>query len=491
MSDKPTSKLLEAFPNDSLDGLYQSLALLNKRIKSKTVSFDIKKFCHPKQLAFVEDQHPYVTAVTSRRAGKTVGCAADLLKTALDSPNSTCLYITLSRANAKIILWPILKKINEENKLGGVPNESDLAMKMSNGSMIYLSGIKDSSEIEKFRGMAIKKVYLDEAQSMRPYIKELIDDVLGPACIDHNGQIKVIGTPGPVPVGYFHDVAVSPDWNHHGFTIWDNPFILNARERLDLELKRRGLKEDDPSIQREFFGKWSLDVHSLVVRYDEKLNHYEELPYGINWEYIVVADFGFDDADAIATLAFSTKHPDAYLVEEKITAKQGITPLANQLTDHINRYKPMTVLGDFGALGKKIAEELQVRFNIPIIAAEKSRKLEYIELMNDSLRTGRLKAKKDSRFAQDALLLEWDKENPLKPKISDRYHSDIVDAVLYGHRELLNFLWKEPEKVIQPGTLDDLKKQEDDAWDLVRQRHAKEKNEEIFWNSSFDDYDNQ
>lgn len=464
----------------------ENIALARAELERRK-AFDLKKFCHPKQYDFVMDPAPYATAVTSRRAGKTVACAADLLNTGIKFPGSTGLYITLSRANAKIILWPIIKGINEKYKLGFQVNESDLSLKR-NDSNIYLSGIKDSSEIEKYRGMALKKVYLDEMQSMRSYVKELVDDVLDPACIDHNGQIRAIGTPGPVPVGYFHDVATGPEWKHHFFTIWDNPFIQNAKDRLELVLKRRGLTMDDPSIQREWFGKWSLDLSALVFRYDPTINDYNELPSGIEWEYIVVADFGFDDADAIAAIAFSIKHPTAYLVEEKITTKQGITPLANQLLDFNQRYKPMKILGDFGALGKKIAEELQTRFSIPIEAAEKSRKLEFIELTNDSLRTGRLKAKKGSRFAQDAMLLEWDLDNPEKPKISDRYHSDIGDCVLYGHRELLHWLWKEEVPAPKPGTIEFMKQEEEDIWNEFRDKHNREKNEQRMYDM-YNEYD--
>lgn len=479
------SSRYDIFTPQTVREAQENLRILQRQLE-KFKAFDLKGFCHPKQYDFVTDPNPYATAVTSRRAGKTVACAADLLNTAKEIENATCLYITLSRVNAKILLWPILKRINDDYNLGGTPNESELSLRMPGGGIIYLSGIKDISEIDKFRGMALKKVYLDEAQSMRPYIKDLIDDVLDPACIDHNGMIRVIGTPGPVPVGYFHEVATSNNWRHHFFTIWDNPFIANPQERLDAVLKRRGITVDDPSIQREWFGKWTLDLNSLVVRYDPSINHYDTLPTDIAWEHIIVADFGYEDADAIAVIAFNTKHPNAYLVEEKITIKQGITPLAHQLQELIAKYNPMKVLGDFGALGKKIAVELQTRFSIPIEAADKARKIEFIELMNDSLRTGKLKAKKDSRFAEDAMLLEWDMSDPTKPKISDRYHSDIVDCMIYGHRELLHWLYEKPKPDILPGTPQDLSRQEKQIWDEVRRKHNQQKEEESFWQDTWD-----
>jgi hypothetical protein len=83
--------------------------------------------------------------------------------------------------------------------------------------------------------------------------------------------------------------------------------------------------------------------------------------------------------------------------------------------------------------------------------ADKVRKLEHIELLNDALRSGRFFARRESRFAQDALLVEWDRTNPEKPKISDRYHSDICDAILYAYRSAQHWLHEPAEPKPLPG----------------------------------------
>jgi hypothetical protein len=450
--------------------------------------FDIKAFCHPKQYEFVSDPAPYATAVTSRRAGKTVGCAADLLNQAINTPNSTNLYITLTRTNAKILLWPILKRINEDQSLGGESNEADLSMSFPNRSVIYLSGVKDISEIDKFRGMALKLVYLDEAQSMRPYIEQLVDDVLDPACIDHNGKIRIIGTPGPVPVGYFHNVAQSTTWSHHFFTIWDNPFIADAKGRLEMTLARRGITVEDPSIQREFFGKWVLDMESLVIKYDKGVSHYASLPTTNQWDHVISVDLGFEDADAIAVIGFSSEAPASYLVEELVTRKQGLTELAAQLDLLVAKYKPLKLMMDEGGLGKKIAEEMRRRYGLPIVAAEKTRKFEYIELLNDALRTGRFRAKEDSLFAKDAMLLEWETDyEKQKRVISTRFHSDIIDAVLYGYRESLHYLYEPRRPRPAPGSDEWRSEEERSAFEAVQEAWTAKREEGSFWNDPFED----
>ncbi len=413
--------------------------------KRKTNVFRLEDYLFGKQLDFVKDPSHFKAAVTTRRAGKSTSCVADLTNEAITCPNVICLYITLSRKNAKRLVWPEFKRINRRYKLGGIVNESDLTITFPNDSVIYISGASDRTEIENFRGMAIKKVYIDEGQSFPEYIRDLIDDVLGPALMDYAGTLCLIGTPGPIPAGYFYDMSNSKEWSHHFWSFFDNPFIplksgKSHQELLDRELKRRGVSIDNPSIQREWFGRWVLDSDSLVFKYDSIKSSYEELPK-VKWNYILGVDLGFNDADALAVLAWSEEDPTAYLVEELITRHQGVTELIEQVDVLKKKYDIAKIVVDTGGLGKKIAEELSRRYKTAVQPAEKIRKIEFIELMNDALRTGKLKAPKSSRFAQDCMRVEWDmdKSTPDKRVISSRYHSDICDSVLYSWRECYSF----------------------------------------------------
>lgn len=415
---------------------------------------NLSQFLFDKQLAFVEDPASFKVAICSRRSGKTVACVAHLISTCISNKNSVCLYITLSGSQAKRNVWREVKKINDNYKLEGKLNEIELSVTFLNGSVLYLSGAKDSSEIEKFRGLAIKLCYIDECQSFRAYIKDLIDDIIAPALMDYNGTLCLIGTPGPVPTGYFHECAVLSDaWSKHHWTFWDNPFIpitsgKTHRQVFERELKRRSVTADHPSIQREWFGKWILDSNSLLIQYSASNNHFQELMPHIKYNYIMGIDIGWKDSDAIGILAWSEQDPTTYLVEELITPKQGITELAEQIELLDNKYKVSKMVMDMGALGKKIGEEIIRRHHLPVEAADKTRKIENIELLNDAMRGGRFKAKSGSRFAQDSYLVEIDrdKSTPDRTVISSRYHSDIIDAVLYGFKVSPAYTYT-PEKV--------------------------------------------
>lgn len=406
------------------------------------------------QRSFASDPARHKTAVCSRRAGKTVACATSLLDSVLRREGAVGLYLTLSRINAKRILWRTMLDMNREFHLGGVASESELCMRFGNGSVVYLSGLSDRQEVDKYRGLPLANVIVDEAQAVPPFLEELVDAVLTPSLMDFDGSLALVGTPGPVPNSYFHNC--SKTWSNHAWNVFQNPHIERKsrkapRQHLNAELKRRGVSEHDPLIQREWFGRWVSDPNSLVFRYDARKNDFSELPeFPKPWEFVICVDLGFHDSDAIGVIAWNTESPNLYLVDEAIIAKQTVTELGEILRPMYERYRPVAIVMDTGGLGKKIAEELTKRLDVPIEAADKARKLEHIELLNDALRSGRLFAKSASRFAHDCALVEWDKKDPQKPKISDRFHSDICDAVLYGFRKCLAWLHQPPNTAYAP-----------------------------------------
>lgn len=474
-------------PSEALD-LRTKLVLQEIARRQAAPKFALETFCFKEQLEFIQDKARFKAADCSRRAGKTVGIAADLIQTARAHAGLASLYVTLSRLNAKRILWRDLLAINSDYCIGGKPNESELTLTMPNKHIIYLSGAKDKTEVEKYRGFPLKKIYIDEAQSFRPYIKELVDDVLAKSLYDYNGSLALTGTPPPIPVGYFHDCVHNAQWSRHSWTMMQNPFLKAKSGRDPMELiledcKRMGVSLDDPAIQRECFGRWTIDLSSLVFRYEESKNHYQSLPHALDWSYVIGVDLGYDDADAISVIGWAKNSAETYLVHEDIARKQGITELAGKIDTLIRKYDPLSVVLDTGGLGKKIAEEMRKRYSLPIKAAEKSRKFEYIELLNDAMRTGRFFARRDSQFAQDCMLVEWSKEKSTGDKlvISDAYHSDACDSALYSWREAMAYLEKPAAPMIVIGSKEWMKSQETAAWDHVEKQMQNDDEDPVAW----------
>jgi hypothetical protein len=424
----------------------------------------------PKQNEFIEDKSRYLAVQCSRRAGKTNGLAIRFFQTMKKYPKSQCIYLSLTQDSARDIMWPVLQEINEKYKMGCTFTESKLEMRHPNGAKLKLMGADLKNFIKRLKGRKYPGVGIDEAQDFGVHLQSLIDDVLTPSISDYSdGWLALTGTPGPVPQGYFFDVTQKRRYGYsfHAWTLLDNPYMPEPGKFIADLMAKREWDEEHPTLKREWKNLWVLDVEALWIRYNEERNHYDTLPEGKKWNYILGIDIGFKDADALAIMAWSETDPNTYLLEEVITAKQGLTELVEQIQELYSRYPITKAVIDEGGLGKKLAEEMRRRHSIPVQAADKARKQENVELLNDHLRRGKFKAKKDSRFALDSYLIQidWGKSTPDRIIINKTPHSDIIDSVLYAFKE--SPAWSnpvEPKPKAPWGTGEWARQEQDRMW---------------------------
>jgi hypothetical protein len=234
------------------------------------------------------------------------------------------------------------------------------------------------------------------------------------------------------------------------------------------------------------------DADSLVLKFDKSKNTYLDAPPE-DLIYVFGIDIGWKDSDSISVLGYSEFSREVYLVEEDIADKQDITGLVEKVKKLEAKYKPVKMVMDAGALGKKIQEEIRQRHGIAVHAAEKSRKLEFLELLNDDLRNGLFKSYSGSRFEEDSYLVQWDHSIPGKSRISTSYHSDALDSTLYAWRECRHFLYKASEPKPIPGTdtyMDALEAQEAEKLERKMQEAREAAQDGEIWSdlpSFFDD----
>lgn len=378
-------------------------------------------------------------------------------------------------------MWHILQEIDEKYKIGCEFTDSNLTMTHPTGGRLQLFGADMKNFIRRLKGVKTPGVAIDEAQDFGTHMTELVESVLEPTIADYStGWLALTGTPGPVPHGYFYNVICNGYGNYsvHSWSILDNPFMPNAEAFIKDLMQKKGWDEFTPTLRREWRGEWVLDTDALVFKYDERKNDYLKLPDADGWHYVIGIDMGFDDADAIAVVGWCDFYPMVYLVDEKISVGQDITALARQVDELIKKYNPEKVVVDSGGLGKKIAETFRQRYALPIVAAEKARKSEYIEILNDAMRQKKFFAKKTSRFAHDAKFVKWDTSDWIEGKdesgksrkiptddkfrVQAGFHSDICDAVLYAMRECWHYLSEREAPIIPQDHPLWLKKQEED-----------------------------
>lgn len=461
-------------------------AVLREVVKRQTAPVQNKvelKGDFPQQDAFINDPERFIDVQCSRRSGKTTGLAIRFLSTMDKYPKSQCLYLSLTQTSARNIMWGIMQELDEKHKIGCTFLDSKLEIIHPNGAKLRLMGADLKDYRRKLKGSKFPGCAIDEAQDFRSdQLQSLINDVLAPSIADYaDGWIAVTGTPGPVPQGYFFDLTCNRKFgfSHHEWTMLDNPHMPDPEARIREVIEKNGWTPDNPTLLREWRNQWVLDVDALWIRYKESVNHYEELPQHEKFNYIMGIDIGFRDADALCIVAYSPTSPITYLVEEVITTKQDITSLAEQIKGLNDKYKVERMVIDAGALGKKIAEELISRHSLPVVAAEKQRKQENVEFLNDALRQGKFKANKDSRFATDSYLvqIDWAKSTPDRIHVKDTPHSDIIDSVLYAFKLSYAYAAQPAKKKLIPGSPEWLEAQGTEMWENA-QNHFKTKEED-------------
>lgn len=397
--------------------------------------------------------------VCSRRAGKSRGFAPGIMDAVTTPPFTNVFYMAPTFKRSKRILWSALKDINRRYGLGGIANETEAMLtfpKLGPDVHVYLAGLKDRGEADKIRGIPGKLWVGDEFQDVREDVAEYsMREVIQPGILDNLGEAKlwIGGTPGPVRAGYFYDVSEGSrraEFEQHHWTWRDNPLLPLRKSGITNEeieeriLREFGLTREDATWLREWCGLWVEDLNALVFQPAETCEWQTGPQRG--WEYISCFDIGANDSDVVSILGWPKHSRVVDLVAEDVKADQDVTDLGGKLETAMNKWRPSRLVGDLGALGKKIGLELVRRHGIPVEAADKHRKLEHIALLNAAIRKREFRAPADSVYAKDAKKLSWDLEARAKneKKISSRYHSDACDAVLYGFRHAQAFMEEPP-----------------------------------------------
>jgi hypothetical protein len=414
---------------------------------------------HPKQLRSVSHATGRRKVILGgRRGGKTRGIAAALLWLAA-TLGWRCLYVTLTRQNAKEIIWDDLLELNERYCLGGKVQLQDLSLRFPNGGVIALRGANNEREIGKIRGKKWHLAVIDECQSIPDRVLvPLLGPVLAATLLDFGGSLWLAGSRPAVRAGHWFEVTegkFAANYEQHRYDIRDNTFLparLKGRsieDILDEFRKDQGWSEADPTYRREVLNEDIQDLEALLFQFGPEVN------VGSAPEchhFVFGVDQGSDDADAIAVLGWRDDDPTLYLVEEFVQSKQDVTDLAAALKERIEKYAPRRIVIDQGGGGKKSAEEIRRRHHIALEAAEKHDKPGFIKLLNADLRKGKLKCAPGSRFEEDCRLVRKDPEGLMRdilqelPRKKGGYHSDICDAVLYGWRAARHYLFEPPEK---------------------------------------------
>lgn len=418
--------------------------LASRAPTDKSALFDPVALCHEGQREAVAARDPTASWVTTRRAGKTTGAVLLMFATALATADVNVLYLSTTITRAVRTIWDELVKANREHGLGGVPNASNHFIRLPNGSKIWVSGCETKTEADAWRGVLPRTalVFVDEGQDWKD---DLLDytygSVIMPSLADVGGRFILAGTPGS-PRGFFfefHKTAPCYRWS-----LFDNPHVKDARRMLAETMRVRGCDETDPSIRREFFGEFALDLQRRIFPYDDAKNGFDELPPG---EYDAILGFDFGTVDACAGVAWKFREGDPYRYVVEADSQSGLggggqAAFAQSMCD---RYpEAISIVGDPGGGGKGVITDVRQDHGIPMDAAKKTDKAAACIILRDGLRSGVVKVdRKLKKFIDSLGIPEWDPDRV--GEVVKGHMPDEMDAGLYGYREVVGrHLYIEP-----------------------------------------------
>ncbi len=438
---------------------------------TRSVIQNIRSELFDKQLDFIDDPSVYKAALCTRRAGKTSMWARYCTIEALRNERVLLRVWAISRLRAKQLLWEELKLLHARHGIKSQANETELTLRLPNGSEIRLLGADKDKEVQKKRGDKTWMEVILEAQLFGPLLKGLVEDVADPCLMDERqrggGIFCLEGTPGPVCAGYWYDVTGRDDnsrrwpsvgakdgtgagWSCHRWSVMDNPFMPHARAELNALKTRRRWAEDNPTYLREWRAQWVNDVGALFYKFDGRRNLYDPAkvqPWGHGWEHVLGWDLGFRDDMALVVWGWHPHLPNLY--EAFSWKKPGA--LAQEVMDQIDELEAKGFnftkkVADTGGGGRMYVEEVMSRYSQSFEAAKKVEKYEHVKLLNDDLLTAHILLRPGSPLADEMSSLptdpDWpDPEKPEKPPTEDpRFPNHCCDAGLYAYRAAWHYL---------------------------------------------------
>lgn len=429
---------------------------VGEKLRPTEAKFDLEKIAFPKQLEFIRNKSRLKALFCTRRASKSYTGGLYMVKEAMENPGVNCLYIGLTRLSAKGILWKdVLKDIDRRYNLGMTFNGTELRATLPNGSVLWLTGADaDPQEMEKLLGQKYKLVVIDEAASFTQDLRRMVYGILKPATVDQQGTICLLGTSGNLVSGLFFDITtgVEKGWGLFTWTAYDNPHVAKQWHEEIEEIKReRPDFMETPLFKQWYLNQWVIDEEKLVYRFSFGRNEFQSLPrvHGGEWTYVLGVDLGYDpDPSAFVVVCFHSFLQKLFVLQTFKQTKMDITDVANKIKYYQSMFNCERVVID-GA-NKQAVEEIQKRHGIALTTADKTGKVDFIQIMNaEFIQRHIVLSEETDDLKEEYQKLIWDE---VKLARSGKYEehpncaNHLTDAALYAWRFCYQFLSEMPKK---------------------------------------------
>ena len=307
---------------------------------------DLKVELLPWQQDVYNAQERFKVVAAGRRCGKSRLAAWMLILNALEASKGHVFYVAPTQGQARDIMWGVLLDLAHPIISGSHVN--NMQIKLINGATISLKG---ADRPDTMRGVSLKFLVMDEYADMKPSVWE---EVLRPALADQKGSALFIGTPKGRNHFYelykYAELENDPTYKGWHFTSYDNP-LLDPQE---IDVAKKSMSSY--AFRQEFMASFEA-LGSEIFKEDWVVfgDDPDEGDY-----YIAVDLAGFADVakasnskskrldtTAIAVVKANT---EGWFVEDIIYGRWDIKKTAKKIFDAVDKYKPISVGIEKGAL---------------------------------------------------------------------------------------------------------------------------------------------
>jgi hypothetical protein len=305
---------------------------------------------HPVQTALITDPKRFKVVPAGRRSGKTERAKRFMAKCMMGNPNEAYFIAAPTRNQVKKIYWEDMKLLTMAHLLNrDVISESELTIRLPNGSSLTLIGLDQPQRIEGtfWSGGIIDEIADVKENAWAENISPALD-TYNPLRPDYRAWCWLIGVPDGL--NHYYELAEyaktsgDPEWKlytWHSADILPPDVIEAAKRRMSLRQYRQEYEASFETASGKIYEDYSSDNHVTAT-----IKPHEQLLWFHDFNYTPLS----------SGIGVCRHKNDLYILDEIIltsaVARQSALEFVDRYKDHKNR--DILLFGDpAGRAGEK------------------------------------------------------------------------------------------------------------------------------------------
>ena len=295
---------------------------------------------------YYNDLHRFICVAAGRRSRKDLIGVSKLLvdpgRGAFDLPGHTFIFAAPTRPQAKAIFWEILKR-DTKFAQASRPLETELKIKLINGSELVVAGLDKPERIEGVTFPPIKAILVTEFPNCKP---DVWGDHIRPILSDNDGWAILNGVPEgmnhwydkcvyaaggsiPNPTANNGVFAENPEDAEWCFYSWFSADVLPEKE---IEAAKREL--DERTFRQEYEASFESDAGIAYYAFNQK--NIRKCEYNPNINLDIGMDF---NVNPMCSVEGHIRDGAFHQHSESVLINSNTQEMINHLIDKYNLVK--------------------------------------------------------------------------------------------------------------------------------------------------------